>query len=250
MTVTILETKGVGIRFGGLQAVNDVSFAIRAGEIVGLIGPNGAGKTTLFNLLVGLRPPTSGEIFLNGKTITGLRPNRIARLGMTKTFQNTALFPDMTLLENVTTAALTREPLDRAKEIGFDCLKQVGLQDFADSSVQDLTFPQRALGEMARALATQPKIVLLDEVMAALTPAEMQSVMAVIRSLAAEGLTFIIVEHHMRAIMALCQRIFVLNFGQLIADGTPVAVAADPAVIRAYLGSEAEENLESGHVAH
>ncbi len=250
MSTAILEARGIGIRFGGLQAVNNVSFSIRAGEIVGLIGPNGAGKTTLFNLLVGLRPPTSGEILLEDLPITGLKPSRIARLGMTKTFQNTALFPDMTLLENVTTAALTREPLGRAQKIALDCLKQVGLADVAHASVQDLTFPQRALGEMARALATQPKVVLLDEVMAALTPAEMQSVMAVIGSLAAKGLTFIVVEHHMKAIMALCARILVLNFGTLIADGTPAAIAADPIVIKAYLGSDAEEQKELPHVAH
>jgi branched-chain amino acid transport system ATP-binding protein len=234
----LLEMSGVTIRFGGLTALSNVSFAIQPGEIVGLIGPNGAGKTTLFSTLVGLHRPNSGEVRFDSQQITGLRPHRIARLGMTKTFQNTALFPAMTLLDNVVTAAVVRMPLKEAEAMARDCLVKVGLQDAADTDVDDLTFPQKALGEVARALATGPKLLLLDEVMAALTPVEMDSVIATLRDLRdSAGITLVIVEHHMRAIMAISERILVLNFGQLIASGTPEAIANNTDVVTAYLGS-------------
>ncbi|ALM82705.1 ABC transporter ATP-binding protein [Bordetella sp. N] len=237
--MSVLSVEGLTLRFGGLVAVNDVSFDIRAGEIIGLIGPNGAGKTSLFNLLVGLYRPTQGRIHLDGRRVDGRRPHVLARQGMTKTFQNTALFPEMTLLENVTTAALLRHPLREARAVAADCLARVGMADAADADVDDLTFPQKALGEVARALATGPRVLLLDEVMAALTPPEMDSVMATLRDLRErDGLTLIVVEHHMRAIMRLSERLLVLNFGRLIADGTPAEVAANADVIAAYLGGD------------
>jgi branched-chain amino acid transport system ATP-binding protein len=234
----LLELSDVTIRFGGLVALANVSFTIQPGEIVGLIGPNGAGKTTLFSTLVGLHRPDSGAIQFDSQPITGLRPHRIARLGMTKTFQNTALFPGMTLLDNVITAAVVRMPLKQARSVARDCLAKVGLERAADTDVGDLTFPQKALGEVARALATGPKLLLLDEVMAALTPAEMDAVIATLRELRSnEGITLVIVEHHMRAIMTISERILVLNFGQLIASGAPEAIASHADVVSAYLGS-------------
>jgi branched-chain amino acid transport system ATP-binding protein len=234
----LLEMSDVTIRFGGLTALSHVSLAIQPGEIVGLIGPNGAGKTTLFSTMIGLHRPNSGEIVFDSQPITGLRPHRIARLGMTKTFQNTALFPGMTLLDNVITAAVVRMPLKEAKAVARDCIDKVGLLGAADTDVDDLTFPQKALGEVARALATGPRLLLLDEVMAALTPLEMDAVIATLRELRDNaGITLVIVEHHMRAIMAISERILVLNFGQVIANGTPDAVANNADVVSAYLGA-------------
>lgn len=233
----ILDVSGLTVRFGGLVALSNVSFAVKPGEIIGLIGPNGAGKTTLFSSLVGLNRLNSGEIRFDSQKIDGLRPHRIARFGMTKTFQNTALFPAMTLFDNVVTAAAVRLQLKEARAFARECLERVGLENAGDTDVDDLTFPQKALGEVARALATGPKILLLDEVMAALTPAEMDSVIATLRDLRdREGITLVIVEHHMRAIMQISERILVLNFGQLIASGTPGEVSKNPDVITAYLG--------------
>lgn len=239
----LLDVAGVTVRFGGLTALSDVTFNVQPGEIVGLIGPNGAGKTTLFNSLAGLTRPTEGRIMFDSMQVRGLRPYRIARRGMTKTFQNTALFPGMSLRDNVVIGALCRASLKEAREIASDCLDKVGLLKDADAEVENLTFPQKALGEVARALATGPKLVLLDEVMAALTPTEMTGIMSSLRALRdRDGITLMIVEHHMRAIMQLSERILVLNFGKLIANGTPQQVSADPQVITAYLGSS--------HAAH
>jgi branched-chain amino acid transport system ATP-binding protein len=235
---SLLSVKSATVRFGGLTALNDVSFDISPGEIIGLIGPNGAGKTTLFSTLVGFIRPTSGEIAVAGVRVNGMRPHRVAALGMTKTFQNTALFPGMTLFENVMTAAVVREKLADARRTATECLTEVGLAEAANANVDELTFPQRALAEVARALASRPKILLLDEVMAALTPREMDAVIAgLLRIRDQRGLALIVVEHHMRAIMQLSERILVLNFGRLLADGSPDAVTKNPDVIAAYLGA-------------
>jgi branched-chain amino acid transport system ATP-binding protein len=232
----ILAVSGVTRRFGGLLAVRDVSFTVPRQQIVGLVGPNGAGKTTLFNVLVGLYPPTAGKVVLEGRSIAALPPHRICAAGMTKTFQNVALFLEMSVLDNVLTGALLRHSLREARELALRTLDRVGLSQAAGKRAADLTFPERARVELARALCTDPKVLLLDEVMAALTHAEMNAIMALIRKLRDDGLTILVVEHHMKAIMSLCDRILVLDFGQLIADGTPGEVVHEERVITAYLG--------------
>jgi branched-chain amino acid transport system ATP-binding protein len=235
----ILSVHQLTRRFGGLTAVNQLSFQVKRGELIGLIGPNGAGKTTLFNLLMGLIKPSEGDVFLEGHRITGFKPHVVCQRGMVKTFQNVALFPEMSVLENVLTGALQRVSLDEAKRLAAENLSKVGMLHIANKKAADLTFPEKALVEMARALCTGPKIVLLDEVMAALNDTEMDQILALIRKLRDEdGLTFIVIEHHMRAIMNLCERILVLSFGQKIAEGTPAEISRHPDVIAAYLGQE------------
>jgi branched-chain amino acid transport system ATP-binding protein len=237
----ILAVQGVSKRFGGLDAISDVSFSLAPGEIVGLIGPNGAGKTTLFNLLVGLERPDTGSIALEGSAIAGLKPHRIAARGMTKTFQNVALFSEMSVLDNVLAAGLLRHSVAGARDLAHRCLERVGLGSVEASLAGELSFPERARVELARALCTEPKVLLLDEVMAALNTAEMDGVLTLIRRLRDEaGLTLLVVEHHMRAVMSASDRILVLNFGRLIANGTPAAVSRDPEVVHAYLGAPYE----------
>lgn len=238
--MTILDVRGISRRFGGLQALSDVTFSVPKGQIVGLIGPNGAGKTTFFSTLCGLIKPDAGAITLDGTSIVGEKPHKVAGLGMTKTFQNVALFAESSVLDNVLTAGLLRHNVETARERALVCLDRVGLKSVAYKMAGNLSFPERARVELARALCTDPKVLLLDEVMAALNPVEMQEIMDLIRQLRDDGITLLVVEHHMRAIMAICDRILVLNFGRLLADGTPREVANDPAVVEAYLGRSAE----------
>jgi len=238
--MTILDVRGISRRFGGLQALSDVTFSVPKGQIVGLIGPNGAGKTTFFSTLCGLIKPDAGAITLDGTSIVGEKPHKVAGLGMTKTFQNVALFAESSVLDNVLTAGLLRHNVETARERALICLDRVGLRSVAHKMAGNLSFPERARVELARALCTDPKVLLLDEVMAALNPVEMQEIMDLIRQLRDDGITLLVVEHHMRAIMAICDRILVLNFGRLLADGTPREVANDPVVVEAYLGRSAE----------
>ncbi|HLX17247.1 MAG TPA: ABC transporter ATP-binding protein [Bradyrhizobium sp.] len=238
--MTILDVRAVSRRFGGLQALSEVTFSVARGEIVGVIGPNGAGKTTLFSTLVGLIRPDSGTVTLDGRDLAGMKPHKVANLGMTKTFQNVALFAESSVLDNVLTAGLLHHGVDAARNEALNCLDRVGLRGVAHKQAGNLSFPERARVELARALCTAPKVLLLDEVMAALNRAEMAEIMQLIRSLRDDGVTLLVVEHHMRAIMNVCDRILVLNFGRLLADGSPEQVAADPRVIEAYLGRSRE----------
>ena len=238
--MTILDVRNLSRRFGGLQALSEVTFSVKAREIVGVIGPNGAGKTTLFSTLVGLIRPDTGSVSLEGRDLSGLKPHKVAAIGMTKTFQNVALFAESSVLDNVLTAGLLRHDVDAAREHALECLDRVGLREVAGKPAGNLSFPERARVELARALCTAPKILLLDEVMAALNHAEMAEIMQLIRSLRDDGVTLLVVEHHMRAIMNICDRILVLNFGRLLADGPPEQVARNHEVIEAYLGHSAE----------
>ncbi|WP_067221219.1 ABC transporter ATP-binding protein [Stappia indica] len=237
MSGHLLEVRNVTRCFGGLVANSDVTFTVSPGEIIGLIGPNGAGKTTLFNVLVGIYPPSSGEVIFDGKSIGGLKPHQIAKSGLTKTFQNVALFAESSVLDNVVTGGLVNRSLADARRFAAECLERVGIGAIAQKKAGDLSFPERARVEVARALCTSPKLLLLDEVMAALTPAEMEEIIELVRSLRDEGMTFIVVEHHMKAVMKLCERLIVLNFGEMIADGTPEEIASNRKVLDAYLGA-------------
>jgi branched-chain amino acid transport system ATP-binding protein len=233
----LLEVTGVSKRFGGLQAVAGVSLEIEAGEIVGLIGPNGAGKTTLFDLVSGFLAPDRGTIRLNGRPTAGLRPHVLCRRGLARTFQIVKPFPQLTVLENVRIGALAREPrLPAATAWAREVVEFVGLGPRADDSARALTLPDRKRLELARALATGPRLLQLDEVMAGLNPAETVHVVELCRRVNEQGIAILLIEHVMRAVMTLSHRVLVLSQGSLIAVGSPAAVARDPRVIEAYLG--------------
>jgi branched-chain amino acid transport system ATP-binding protein len=224
--------------FGGLRAVSRLSFDAEPGEILGLIGPNGAGKTTVFNLVTGFLRPSTGRILLEGRNVVGLRPHAITRRGIARTFQVVKPFPRLSVRENVTLAAFSHEAArHRAEALAAQVLERVGLQDKLDSLAADLTLGEQKRLEIARALATDPQLLLLDEPMGGLNPREVNAACALVEQIRADGVSVILVEHVMKAIMRISNRIVVIHHGEKIADGPPERVVNDPGVIAAYLGS-------------
>ncbi len=236
--MTLLETRGLSRRFGGLTAVDDVSISIPPGRIVGLIGPNGAGKSTLFSLIAGALPPSDGRLRFAGRDITGWRAHEAAAAGVGRTFQLSRGFASMTVLENVVVGSHLRHRRRRtAHAAARAVLETVRLDALADVLVSSLTAASRKRLEIARALATEPRLLLLDEMLSGLTPVEQQEAVEVVREVRQAGITVLLVEHVMEVIMPLCDELIVLAQGRRIAHGTPDVVARDPVVLDAYLGS-------------
>jgi branched-chain amino acid transport system ATP-binding protein len=239
-----LVVKGLSKRFGGLRAVQDVSFTVRENETVALIGPNGAGKTTSFHLITGFHRADSGSVLAFGQEIVGLRPHDVCALGLARTFQVAKPFGAMTVLANVMTGAFLRDRrIAAAQEAARAAIEFVGLSAHERTPAKDLTTIDQRRLEMARALATQPRILLLDEVMAGLNPAEINEIVAMIRTVRDGGVTILLIEHIMQAVAALAEQVHVLAEGTLIVSGTPREIAADARVIEAYLGRGAAERM-------
>jgi branched-chain amino acid transport system ATP-binding protein len=241
MSASILELENVSKRFGGIRAVSDVSFGLRDGEIVALIGPNGAGKTTLVNVITGVHQASAGRIRFRGADVTAQRPFQAARRGLARTFQIVQPFPRMSVLENVAAGALfggahgnVREAMAAAREQ----LDFTGLTAFADRAASALTLAGRKRLELAKSLAMRPKILMLDEVNAGLNASEIDGALALIRRIAERGVTILVIEHLMKVVLSIAQRVLVLHHGQLIAEGTPRKIVDDPRVIEAYLGQK------------
>jgi branched-chain amino acid transport system ATP-binding protein len=236
----ILEADGVTKYFGGLAAVSQVGFGVDQGEVVGLIGPNGAGKTTLFNLLSGALVPKEGTIKFNGQDITGLKPHKICKMGLARTFQSVKIFANMSVLDNVLLGSLfgmsnSMSSADAGRE-AMELLEFVGLSAVGATPAKDLTLVNQKRLEVARALATEPELLMLDELMAGLNPTEVTEAMELVARIRDKGITIFMIEHVMKAIMSICDRIIVLHHGKKIAEGTPQEIATSKTVVEVYLG--------------
>jgi len=242
--VHILEGEGVTKYFGGLAAVSDVSFYVDQGEVVGLIGPNGAGKTTLFNLISAALVPKPGIIRFKGKNITGLKPYKICRLGIARTFQTVKIFANLPAVENIRVGAFFGPPKSpssaEATREAMTLLEFVGLSKVSNSPARDLTLANQKRLEVARALATKPELLLLDELMAGLNQTEITQAMDLVKQIRGKGITVVMIEHVMKAIMNVCDRIIVLNYGKKIAEGTPQEIANSKTVVEVYLGEQTD----------
>ena len=235
----LLEISNLTKSFGGLQVLNEVSFTLNQGEILGLIGPNGAGKSTLFNLVTGVYRPNKGEIRFRKKSLVGLKPHRICRRGIARTFQLVRIFPSMTVLENVLSGALygRRGAKRQAMDDALECLEILNLSALKDTVSAHLTYSDRRLVEIARAIAAQPALALLDEPLAGLNPAETEAIMAVIQDIrSSRGISIIWIEHKMDAVFNVCDRVVVLDYGVMIAEGHPGEIVKNKKVVEAYLG--------------
>ncbi|MEK4031115.1 ABC transporter ATP-binding protein [Pseudobacillus sp. FSL P4-0506] len=259
MSKPLLEVKGLTKAFGGVVAVSGVDFHLNEGEIVAVIGPNGAGKTTLFNMITGVLPPTSGQVFFSGKEITGKQPYQIADAGITRTFQNLQVFENMSVIENIMTGVHcrlktgflqagfrlmgVRKEEQQAFDIAMSCLEKVGIADLAFEPAEVLPYGNQRLLEIARASASSPKLILLDEPMAGLNPQESRQLVDIIKKKRDEGMSFLFVEHDMETVMGISDRIVVIDYGKKIAEGTPAEIYENEKVIAAYLGTEEEEAI-------